>query len=415
MGRGEPAAAGQANNSNTVEKYWYGAEGMRVKKTRGNTTTYSFFAQYEEEVTNGVTTAISYYAFGSMGVAVKRGNNLYHLHGDHLGSTSLTTRGSAETANRTYYGYGAERSASGDLQTDRTFTGQKSDATGLMYYNARYYDPALGAFISPDFMVPDPERVINFNRVLYARGNPLRFMDPSGHCEIGHDENGNANITRFDCTVADFQRLSWEERKMWVELIADKLELGGWLDDIKAAIDHLSNDPDFHEMSGWAAQMDAGILQAINDGVRLRRGDEPIGGYVTYRGETYWTNGGQGWFEFFDGHDPEIHNDRNFVDHELTIIRFSAEQQGANYSRFLPETQRRLQAASLGEQVKIFLFLFGADGYRHIGMYCHQYPDCDGPYTDPRKAVDETFVGALAELPELLTRPFRDREIFIAH
>ena len=85
---------------------------------------------------------------------------------------------------------------------------------------------------------------------------------------------------------------------MWVELTADKLELGEWLHDIKAAIDHLSNDPDFHEMSGWAAQMDAGILQAINDGVRLRRGDEPIGGYVTYRGETYWTHGGQGWYEF---------------------------------------------------------------------------------------------------------------------
>ena len=202
---------------------------------------------------------------------------------------------------------------------------------------------------------------------------------------------------------------------MWVELTADKLELGEWLHDIKAAIDYLSNDPDFHEMSGWAAQMDAGILQAINDSVRLSEGDEPIGGYVTYRGETYWTNGGQRWFEFFKKHDPRIHNERNFVDHELTIIRFSAEQQGANYSRFLPETQQRLQAASLGEQLKISLFLSGADAYRHIGMYCHQYPDCDGPYTDPRKAVDETIVGALAELPELLTRPFRDREIFIAH
>ena len=405
----------QNNNGDLLEQYWYDVDGARVKKTSGTTTTYTFFAHYEEEVTGVVTTTVSHYSFGGLRIAVKRGSDLYHLHGDHLGSSSLTTRGSTVEASRAYYAYGAARAAAGNLQTDRTFTGQKSDATGLMYYNARYYDPALGAFISPDFMVPDPERVINFNRFLYARGNPLRFMDPSGHCEIGHDENGNANITRFDCTVADFQSLSWEERKVWVELIADKLKLGEWLDDIKAAIDHLSNDPDFHEMSGWAAQMDAGILQPINDGVRLRRGDEPIGGYVTYRGETYWTNGGQGWFEFFDGHDPEIHNDRNFVDHELTIIRFSAEQQGANYSRFLPETQRRLQGASLGEQVKIFLFLFGADGYRHIGMYCHQYPDCDGPYTDPRKAVDETIVGVLAELPELLTRPFRDREIFIAH
>ena len=55
-----------------------------------------------------------------MRVAVKRGGALYHLHGDHLGSTSLTTRGSAETASRTYFVYGAQRSASGDVKTDHT-------------------------------------------------------------------------------------------------------------------------------------------------------------------------------------------------------------------------------------------------------------------------------------------------------
>ena len=136
------------NNGDLVEQYWYDVDGARVKKTRGSTTTYTFFAQYEEEVTNGVTTVVSYYTFGSMRIAVRRGNTLYHLHGDHLGSTSLTTRGSTTTASRTYYAYGSERSASGDLQTDRTFTGQKRDATGLLYDNARYYDPALGTFIS---------------------------------------------------------------------------------------------------------------------------------------------------------------------------------------------------------------------------------------------------------------------------
>ena len=171
----------QDSNGATLEQYWYGAAGMRVKKTSGNTTTYSFFAQYEEEVTNGVTTAISYYTFGGLRIAVKRGNTLYHLHGDHLGSTSLTTRGSAETASRAYYAYGAERSATGDLKTDHTFTGQKRDATGLMYYNARYYDPALGTFVSPDSMVPGAGQVINYNRFLYARGNPFKYTDPSGY------------------------------------------------------------------------------------------------------------------------------------------------------------------------------------------------------------------------------------------
>ena len=91
------------------------------------------------------------------------------------------------TASRAYYAYGAERSATGDLQTDHTFTGQKSDATGLMYYNARYYDPALGTFISPDSMVPGAGQVINYNRFLYARGNPFKYTDPTGHDPFSQD------------------------------------------------------------------------------------------------------------------------------------------------------------------------------------------------------------------------------------
>ena len=172
----------QDNNGNLIESYWYDIGGARVKKVGGSTTTYTFFGHYEEEVSGGSTTAISHYSFGSLRIAVKRGSTLYHLHGDHLGSTSLTTAGSAVEASRAYYAYGAERSASGDLQTDRTFTGQKRDATGLMYYNARYYDPALGTFISPDSLVPNQRRVIDYNRFAYARNNPLRYNDPSGHC-----------------------------------------------------------------------------------------------------------------------------------------------------------------------------------------------------------------------------------------
>ena len=133
-------------------------------------------------MTGAVTTTVSHYNFGDLRIAVKRGDDLFHLHGDHLGSTSLTTDGAgAATASRTYYAYGAERAATGVLQTDRTFTGQKRDTTGLMYYNARYYDPALGTFISPDTIIPDSERVIDYNRFVYARNNPLRHLDESGH------------------------------------------------------------------------------------------------------------------------------------------------------------------------------------------------------------------------------------------
>ena len=63
-------------------------------------------------------------------VAVKRGSTLKHLHGDHLGSTSLTTAGAGVEGSRAYYPFGVQRSASGTLRTNRTFTAQKENGRG---------------------------------------------------------------------------------------------------------------------------------------------------------------------------------------------------------------------------------------------------------------------------------------------
>ena len=71
---------------------------------------------------------------------------------------------------------------SGSVPSDWQFTGQEQDGTGLVYLHARYYDPATGQFLSPDTIVPDPSDVFSHNRYMYARGNPLRHNDPTGHC-----------------------------------------------------------------------------------------------------------------------------------------------------------------------------------------------------------------------------------------
>jgi RHS repeat-associated protein len=44
-----------------------------------------------------------------------------------------------------YLPFGETRS--GSVPTDKLFTGQRLDDTGLYYYNARYYDPTIGRFI----------------------------------------------------------------------------------------------------------------------------------------------------------------------------------------------------------------------------------------------------------------------------
>ncbi|MFZ1754286.1 MAG: RHS repeat-associated core domain-containing protein [Caldilineaceae bacterium] len=144
------------------------------------------------------TTAVKHYSFNGMRIAISKGGVLKYVHADHLTSTSVETDGNGgQNASRSYYAYGEVRASSGTLHTDRTYTGQKADGTGLLYYNARYYNPALGTFLSPDTLVPDAGAVVDYNRFLYARGNPLKFADPSGHRPCGRICEGDSTDWRF--------------------------------------------------------------------------------------------------------------------------------------------------------------------------------------------------------------------------
>ncbi|RLC55581.1 MAG: hypothetical protein DRI80_17590, partial [Chloroflexota bacterium] len=68
------------------------------------------------------------------------------------------------------------------LPTAYRYTGQRLEAViGLYYYRARWYDPALGRFISADTVVPNPGNPQDLNRYAYVRNNPLRYTDPTGH------------------------------------------------------------------------------------------------------------------------------------------------------------------------------------------------------------------------------------------
>jgi len=71
----------------------------------------------------------------------------------------------------------------GGMPTDFGFAGQRYDSsTGLIYMGARYYDPYLGRFISPDSIVQQRNDPQSYNRYAYARNNPLLYTDETGHC-----------------------------------------------------------------------------------------------------------------------------------------------------------------------------------------------------------------------------------------
>jgi len=75
-----------------------------------------------------------------------------------------------------------ERASTGTMPTDRGYTGQlEADEVGLYYYNARWYDQELARFVTPDSIVPDPYNLLDWDRYVYARSNPILYNDPSGH------------------------------------------------------------------------------------------------------------------------------------------------------------------------------------------------------------------------------------------
>jgi RHS repeat-associated protein len=105
-------------------------------------------------------------------------------HPDHVGTTQVLT--SADTrrvaeriVTRPYGEIGGVFYRNGmplaESSSDFHFTGHRSDdGTGLVYLGARWYDPALAVFVSPDpaGQFPSP--------YAYAGGNPLGGQDPTG-------------------------------------------------------------------------------------------------------------------------------------------------------------------------------------------------------------------------------------------
>ncbi|MBI4675948.1 MAG: C39 family peptidase [Chloroflexi bacterium] len=85
----------------------------------------------------------------------------------------------AALANKRYDPFGNVMSATG-AGSVYGFTGEATDATGLVFLRARYMDPYLNQFIQPDTIVSNPRTPADWNKYTYVRDNPINFTDPNG-------------------------------------------------------------------------------------------------------------------------------------------------------------------------------------------------------------------------------------------
>jgi RHS repeat-associated protein len=170
--------------------YVYDGNGDRIKQTVDSVVTdyvQNSIPDNEQvlmETTAGVTT---YYVYGHDLLYSIVGTTPHYHHTDALGSTiAVTDASGAVEQTMSYDIFGNMRSMTGASKTKYTFTGEENDVTGLVYLRARYYDPAVGRFLSRDpfpMTVADTQSV---NRYAYVKSNPTNFVDPSGEFSIMH-------------------------------------------------------------------------------------------------------------------------------------------------------------------------------------------------------------------------------------
>jgi RHS repeat-associated protein len=190
-----------------IAEYLYDGDGGRVQKTSyqvtNNTvsggfgaltgtqsiTTTPVISKYVGEMYEQVDNIGTAFIFlGSQRVAAINTNNgtPVFYHGDHLGSTNVMTDNTGARVELIEYDpYGKIQrhdSTSGNSRlAKQQFTGKKQDdETGLVYFGARYYDPSLGRFISPDTIVQSPSDPQTLNRYSYVSNNPVNRVDPDG-------------------------------------------------------------------------------------------------------------------------------------------------------------------------------------------------------------------------------------------
>lgn len=247
----------------------YDYKGDRVKRAVGPEITYYVGDLFEKK---GAATE-KYIFAGPTRIALKNsGGSTYFYHGDHLGSTHLMTNASGVKEEEVHYTpFGATASRSGPVDVKHKYTGQELDTdVSLYHYKARYYDPVLGRFISPDWIGFGASSQAA-NRYSYVLNNPIRYIDPTGHYnQVPTNRNNNNQNVRnvggtYSSGFAASSRMCGSDYCGGARNVT--IDNGGGVSIVGNSSDRTSHEPFFEatEYSGSGQQKGGFIVKCPND------------------------------------------------------------------------------------------------------------------------------------------------------
>ncbi|HWR64713.1 MAG TPA: RHS repeat-associated core domain-containing protein [Bellilinea sp.] len=192
---------------------------------------------------------------------MRENGTLTWLLTDHLGSTSVTTDASGNLlSSLRYTAFGEVRAAGGTTTTDYRYTGQRIEAEiGLYYYVARFYDPALGRFISADSIVPGVGNPVAWDRYAYVNNNPIRYADPTGHAFL--EPHGFSREKELSLVKFSDQGWGTEEKKTFERISRTVANAYA-----REATQNLLNQKRSGEIDGFRSANPESLFLEIHDG-----------------------------------------------------------------------------------------------------------------------------------------------------
>jgi RHS repeat-associated protein len=140
------------------------------------------------------------------------GETITYFHNDLIGSPVAATNASGVVQWRESYRAYGDRLTDSDVATQKNslfFSNKKTEflkgGATMSYFINRYYDPAIGRFLSVDPVHFKESNIHSFNRYAYANNNPYRFVDPDGN-EAEEVEERNRDEEIQVAAASDLER-----------------------------------------------------------------------------------------------------------------------------------------------------------------------------------------------------------------
>lgn len=159
------------NDNGAVTNYFYQGEVvLYTTDESGNVTSHNIIGPQ-----NNIIATISY---------ENEGEHSYFYNKDIRTSVSniIDERGQA-IASYKYGDYGKTTKVGNlNFYNEICYTsGVYDELTGLYYFNSRYYNPDTATFITQDSYRGEIDSYETWNLYAYCGGNPINYVDPSGH------------------------------------------------------------------------------------------------------------------------------------------------------------------------------------------------------------------------------------------